>query len=450
MWETFLNILAVVGVVIVGAIIIYLIAYLAMNGLNKNNRNSSPEAGLVRKSKKDKVIRPTVLDTNELDDEFEDKKESEKAETQEKPKAWNDNLADQEKQTLVSNDKMTNNLFFDSKPMEPKKTEKDFDDFDNIFNNEINSEPVDVSEKALNDMINKINIESIAEYNAENKEQNYNKENISIAKPQTVQAIPVVEQESETESEQKDLLNGQANLFDEENNEPAESAKIKLTPDEDEDDEEDFDYEQEKLELEQERKELDQEQANIEAEREDLEGQKKQLEEEKQRLEELKAEQANTVAVNNITSIYSSETLEQLTARLELLNERLKSNKKDLRENKREFGPLSRVKKTFEKDKAKLNRREAIVARQKVILYGVNNYVDIDEEKAKKLNEDLDLLDGLRLSVQHCEDVINANKDRFPILEKTNKIVRKVNAEILADIAEVEKAIADKQAKGEE
>ena len=168
------------------------------------------------------------------------------------------------------------------------------------------------------------------------------------------------------------------------------------------------------------------------------------------RLQELKEEQENVVAVQDMNSIYSNETIEQLEARLEMLNERLKENKKDLRENKKEYNPLARVKKTLEKDKAKLNRKEAIVARQKVILYGVNNYVDIDEEKAKKLNEDLDLLDGLRLSVQHCEDVMNANKDRFPILEKTNKILRKVNAEIMSDIAEVEKAIEEKKSKIEE
>ena len=76
------------------------------------------------------------------------------------------------------------------------------------------------------------------------------------------------------------------------------------------------------------------------------------------------------------------------------------------------------------------------------MLYGVNNYVDIDEEKAKKLSEDLDLLDGLRLSVQHCEEVMEQNKDRFPILAKTNEILVEQNRQIKDDIAEVEVAIA--------
>ena len=220
-----------------------------------------------------------------------------------------------------------------------------------------------------------------------------------------------------------------------------------LLEDEDELDDENHEeeYTLEKANLEKERRELEEAQAQIEEERANLAAQKKQLEEDLKRLEELKNEQANAVVVSDVVSLYSGETLEQLEARLEVLNERLKENKKDLRENKKEYNPLAKVKKTLEKDKAKLTRKEAIVARQKVILYGVNNYVDIDEEKAKKLNEELDLLDGLRLSVQHCEDVMNANKDRFPILEKTNKILKKVNAEILADIAEVEKAIEEKK-----
>ena len=124
------------------------------------------------------------------------------------------------------------------------------------------------------------------------------------------------------------------------------------------------------------------------------------------------------------------------------LQARLKVNERDLRGNRKEYKPLARVKRNLERDQEKLRRKEAIVARKKVLLYGVNNYVDIDEEKAKKLSEDLDLLDGLRLSVQHCEEVMEQNKDRFPILEKTNQILVEQNQQIKDDIAEVEDAIA--------
>ena len=120
------------------------------------------------------------------------------------------------------------------------------------------------------------------------------------------------------------------------------------------------------------------------------------------------------------------------------MKNRLKQNEKELSQNKKEYLPLKRVSLTLESDKKKLRRKEAIVAKQKVILYGVNNYVDIDEEKAKKLAEELDLLEGLRLSVQHCEEVMTQNKERYPILERTNQILTRNVGELKEDIASLE------------
>ncbi len=148
------------------------------------------------------------------------------------------------------------------------------------------------------------------------------------------------------------------------------------------------------------------------------------------------------VEPREITNVYELFPLEMLEERLEKLQARLKVNERDLKGNRKEYTPLARVQRRLERDQEKLRRREAIIARKKVMLYGVNNYVDIDEEKAKKLSEDLDLLDGLRLSVQHCEEVMEQNKDRFPILEKTNQILVEQNRQIKDDIAEVETAIA--------
>ena len=102
--------------------------------------------------------------------------------------------------------------------------------------------------------------------------------------------------------------------------------------------------------------------------------------------------------------------------------------------------PLARIKKNLESDRTKLRRKEAVVAKQKVMLFGVNNYV-VDPEKEKKLSEDLDVLDALRLSVQHCEEVMKDNEDRYPILEKTNGILTKQVADLKADIADVEARI---------
>lgn len=134
-------------------------------------------------------------------------------------------------------------------------------------------------------------------------------------------------------------------------------------------------------------------------------------------------------------------TIDEYKARLETLRARLSVNEKEFKANKKEFIPLRRVRKNLDKDREKLRRREALVAKQKVMLYGVNNIVEIDQEKAQKLAEDLDLLDGLKVSVRHCEEVMEANKDRYPILETANRILATTNKELKADIAECEEAI---------
>lgn len=141
--------------------------------------------------------------------------------------------------------------------------------------------------------------------------------------------------------------------------------------------------------------------------------------------------------------------LEEYEARLETLKERLAANEKQLRQVKKEYIPLRKVNKTLENDERKLRRKEAIVAKQKVVLYGVNNIADIDEEKAKKLSEELDLLEGLKLSVQHCQEVMNANKDRYPILENTFNILTANNETLKADIKETEDAIENLKAAQE-
>ena len=53
--------------------------------------------------------------------------------------------------------------------------------------------------------------------------------------------------------------------------------------------------------------------------------------------------------------------------------------------------------KYLERDKIKLRRKYAIVAKKKVALYGVNNYVDIDKDKAEKLAQELELLEILKI-----------------------------------------------------
>ena len=399
-WEILLNVLAVIGVIAASVVVIYFIARLVIISTDKN------------KTKVEFVEEKGETKTLEEEKPLIEQKEPQVEEV----KAWDDVQAEKEKGAIAEGDVVSSLVFEDEQT--PSKFEQDFDAMDEVFNDD----EVDygVTDEEAQRLIEKINTESLAEYN-------------ELQRVREEGSKPSVE----TKEEQKDFVQEVFGVEEDDEEEDEEEQEQEVV--------EEQSYEDEKSDLDKERKELEEAQAQIEAERADLEQQKKQLESELKRLEELKAEQANAVIVSDVGSLYSGETLEQLEKRLEVLNERLKENKKDLRENKKEYNPLAKVKKTLEKDKAKLTRKEAIVARQKVILYGVNNYVDIDEEKAKKLNEELDLLDGLRLSVQHCEDVMNANKDRFPILEKTNKILKKVNAEILSDIAEVEKAIEEKK-----
>lgn len=221
--------------------------------------------------------------------------------------------------------------------------------------------------------------------------------------------------------------------------------------DEEEDEEEETESEDEESDEEVEETEevVDLDEASEEEEdnsSEELEEARRALEAERAKTEALKAElAARSVATETSEPVYLSE--EEYEARLAVLNERLKLNEKELRSCKKEYLPLRRVKKTLENDEKKLRRKEALVAKQKVVLYGVNNYADIDEEKAKKLAEDLDLLDGLKLSVEHCQEVMNKNEERYPLLERIYTVLSEQNETIKADIARAEKELAEVRAK---
>ena len=171
---------------------------------------------------------------------------------------------------------------------------------------------------------------------------------------------------------------------------------------------------------------------------------KAQLADLNRQLEEARSSNVRVVAIDM--------TEEECLARLETLEERLKNVKKDYKTNAKEYRPLKKVMNDLDRYQTKLRRKEAVVAKKKVALYGVNNYVDIDKERAEKLANELELLDGLRLSVSHCEEVINANKDRFPILEHTNQILEDQISHIEADIASTQatlQKIREKNGSGE-
>lgn len=163
------------------------------------------------------------------------------------------------------------------------------------------------------------------------------------------------------------------------------------------------------------------------------------VEEEQAKNAEL-AKQAESVN-QGVEEEITEETLKAYEEKLAELLERQKLNDKDLRINKKEYIPLARIEKTLESDKNKLRRKEAIVAKKKIVLFGVNNYI-ADPEKEKKLAEDLDLLEGLKLSVQHCEEVMDNNKDRYPVLKHANEILTRNAVEIQEDIKEINEKIA--------
>ncbi|MBQ3502073.1 MAG: hypothetical protein IJA72_00190, partial [Clostridia bacterium] len=155
-------------------------------------------------------------------------------------------------------------------------------------------------------------------------------------------------------------------------------------------------------------------------------------------IQEIKGEPADD---DDKPMVFHYATEEAYLERIAILEERLKVAKKDLKINNKELGPLEKVNRTLERDKLKLRRKYAIAAKKKVSLYGVNNYVDLDKEKAEKLKQELELLEGLKLSVSHCEEVMNANIDRYPILVHTDKILRENIANIESDLEGLNKEL---------
>lgn len=138
------------------------------------------------------------------------------------------------------------------------------------------------------------------------------------------------------------------------------------------------------------------------------------------------------------TPIFEKAYYEQKLAELD---EELREAEKELRINKSEYVPLTRIHKAYARDSEKLRKKEIQVAKQKVALYGVNS-TKFDPVKKEKLDENLANLTELKDSVEHCEEVIRKNKDRYPVLEKNNKLLNKQIARINEDIKTCEKAIS--------
>ena len=166
------------------------------------------------------------------------------------------------------------------------------------------------------------------------------------------------------------------------------------------------------------------------------------IEKEEERIRE-QSKAVNTMITNRE---YSTEERERMvmdySLRLQDLEDRLRQNEKALRENNREFIPLRRIKNTLDRDLRLLRKREAIVAKQEVLVYGVNNISTVDPERIKKLEQDVKQLSGLQQSVANCEAILNKNKDRYPTLENLDRVLRAQNEQIRRDLEDVKSAMA--------
>ena len=452
--EVLLGILGIVGIIALGAFIIICIADLLLyiidggrNGILFRRRSdevssSANTTTIIREERevrKERVSdgRPLVLEDNGLDKDYTAHDGFDFASTTTtKTKGYDEDLALNEQQALMSSSSSNTIMMNDEEVHEREfkqersevveKRRREFEELDSLFEeDEEEDDELDEAEaKRQDEYIEAINAKSVAEYKSSSTIAepiatiDVVEENVKVAEAE-VEAITTEIKETEEEVKEASIV---VSSIDEAEREEFESAKVAL--------------ETERKKLEELRMQLIEE--------------KTYLEEERVRLVRITQMQADTETDTDGGMRFSSNlTLDEINANLEKLRMRLKVNEKELKANKKEFLPLSRVNRTLENDKKKLRRREAIVAKQKVVLYGVNNYIDIDEEKAKKLSEELDLLDGLRLSVQHCEEVMQANKERFPILENTNHILTEQNKQLKGDIAELEVKLALLLANGE-
>ena len=420
-WMALVSIMAIVAVVLVAGGIIAFIAHLIIGALDRTDKNikyegrtelldyaqykQSQEANKQNEYdfeaiNKAKVAEEKALIEDEVDDDFE----------------IEDNLVDEIAKDLEE-EKVAEPI--EEKVKEVKVVEDDDDDLDfdamleEISNDIIEEEKEKATEENAPKMSDELGTYSLEEYmNSLNEET----EEVEETVEEVPEFEPILEEEVVEEPVAEEI---------------AEEVVAEETFEETEDEGD------EALEILPEVEEIEEEPIVEEV----VEPVEEKEDESKKIIEDLKAQLADLnkqleAARSSKTEVVTiNMTEEECVARLNMLEERLKDVKKDYKNNMKEYRPLKKVMNDLEKYQTKLRRKDTIVAKKKVALYGVNNYVDIDKEKAEKLANDLELLEGLRLSVSHCEEVINANKDRYPILERTNQILEDQIAHIEADIA---------------
>ena len=114
---------------------------------------------------------------------------------------------------------------------------------------------------------------------------------------------------------------------------------------------------------------------------------------------------------------------------------------KELAIIKKDYLPLVRLKKAYERDIKKLDKKEASVAKQKVALYGVRNNGKVADAKKAKLDEAQKDLDQLKDAVYSNKAYLDTNKKRLPDLERSYQLAEKHIAKLHDDIAVTQKSI---------
>ena len=304
---------------------------------------------------------------------------------------------------------------------------------------------------------NVVDVENAEEEQAESDEERLNRERREYLEKRRQELIKRIQEENAIQEQEDSVAEEEVpeedESFDEEETEEEEEIPEEVSEEETEELDEVEGEEEQEEDTEEEPQEEEETVDSLEEEREELLREKEKYEQMVQELEDAKKKLLETVQPATVQTVVVTP-IEELRQRLQEAEEKLKANEKDFKQCKKDFIPLNKVWKTHENDEKKLRRKEALVAKQKVVLYGVNNYADIDEEKAKKLAEDLDLLDGLKLSVQHCEEVMAKNAERYPLLKRMYEVLKRQNTELKDEIKalreEIEKREAEENGENED
>ena len=470
-WQAFLGIIAIIGIVVVVGGIIAFLGHVVIGAFDNEDRSTKQPKQEVMDYTQYKQQNLLAEQNKQQDYDFESineakaKKEEELVQDNKEDDLFklideNDSNLDEIENRLKKQNEESDEVerpatdvkTLEDAPMaveEEKADEADSDDDIDIQNliDEINNEVVDEEkEKAdeqaedVNPVLAEYDINKIMSEAEQNTDDNAAEESIEESEEAVAETEPEGEEETaeqveetkvgeETEAAEQAAETEEAT--DAETEQAEEAEEVVETPVEEQ-------VEEEKVET-------------VEETNKELEDANKRIAELTSKIDELNKQlSAQSVATTEVVTIDMTE--DECLNRIAVLEERLKNAKKDYKTNMKEYRPLKKVMNDLDRYQTKLRRKETVFAKKNVALYGVNNYVDLDKEKQEELEQELELLNGLRASVTHCEEVIEANKDRFPILERTNKILEEQIAQLESDLelanATLQK-IRERDGKGE-